>query len=106
MATLPQPTAPPNRAAGGRLLLIGSGQRRRISMAHPGQASGDQMDSLEIDPDDPRQLAYWAEKLGVSPERLRETVGRVGRRIEAVSRALGGEDQDAGLPGSVTGGPP
>ncbi len=34
------------------------------------------------------EVQYWSKKFGVSPEKLRETVQRVGTSTEAVKKAL------------------
>jgi len=36
------------------------------------------------------EVAYWTRELGVSEERLREVIGRVGNSAEAVRTALEG----------------
>ena len=38
---------------------------------------------------EPYEVQYWADKFGVSKERLSEAVGRVGHSADAVSRELG-----------------
>jgi hypothetical protein len=35
------------------------------------------------------ELRYWTEKFGVTPERLKEAVAKVGTSVEAVQRELG-----------------
>ena len=39
---------------------------------------------------EPREVQYWADKFGVSKERLSEAVRKVGHSAEAVSRELTG----------------
>ena len=47
-------------------------------------------DDERINVDQDHELSYWSEKLGVSRDRLRETVARVGPMRQAVDRALRG----------------
>jgi len=50
----------------------------------------DRQDDERINVDQDHELAYWSEKLGVSRDKLRETVARVGPMRQAVERALRG----------------
>lgn len=45
-------------------------------------------DRSRINLSEPYEVQYWADKFGVSKERLSETVRKVGHSAEAVSRAL------------------
>jgi hypothetical protein len=47
-------------------------------------------DDERINVDQDHELSYWSEKLGVSRDKLRETVARVGPMRQAVERALRG----------------
>jgi hypothetical protein len=46
-------------------------------------------DGQRINISEPYELAYWTEALGVSAEKLRETVKRVGPMANDVREALG-----------------
>jgi hypothetical protein len=39
------------------------------------------------------ELRYWCKRFGVSAERLREVVQRVGVSVEAIERQLGGSNE-------------
>ena len=45
-------------------------------------------DSTRINVNEDYELRYWTEKFGVSEERLRAAVSRVGTGAEAVAKAL------------------
>ena len=45
-------------------------------------------DSSRINPKEKHELQYWAEKFGVSPDRIRQAVERVGNSVEAVEREI------------------
>ena len=47
-------------------------------------------DDERINVDQDHELSYWSEKFGVSRDKLRETVARVGPMRQAVERALRG----------------
>ena len=47
-------------------------------------------DDERINVDQDHEVSYWSEKLGVSRDKLRETVARVGPMRQAVERALRG----------------
>ena len=46
-------------------------------------------DSKRINVNEPYELRDWSKRLGVSPEKLRETVQRVGTSADAVKERLG-----------------
>ena len=46
-------------------------------------------DRKRLDPDDNNDLAYWARKWGVTPERVREAATKVGRRVDDVAAEIG-----------------
>ena len=54
-------------------------------------------DRNRINVDEKHELKHWSKKFGVSPERLREAVGKVGSTVKAVERELGGSS--GGAPG-------
>lgn len=43
-----------------------------------------------IDVNEPYELSYWSAKLGVSRERIEETVKKVGPKVEDVAREVAG----------------
>jgi hypothetical protein len=45
-------------------------------------------DRSKINMHEPREVKYWAKELGVSKERLREVVDRVGNAASAVRKEL------------------
>jgi hypothetical protein len=45
-------------------------------------------DNKRIDVHDPSELRHWSASLGVTPEQLKEVVGRVGTSAEKVRAAL------------------
>jgi hypothetical protein len=45
-------------------------------------------DRSRINPNEPWELRYWSEKLGVSSERLRAAVQQVGPSVEKVEQYL------------------
>lgn len=58
-------------------------------MADDSEKTGEQ-DDERINVDQDHELSYWSDKLGVSRDKLRETVARVGPMRQAVERALRG----------------
>ena len=46
-------------------------------------------DSSKINVNEPYELQYWTKELGVSGDKLKETVSRVGTGAAAVKKALG-----------------
>ena len=46
-------------------------------------------DSKRININEPHEVQYWTKQLGVSEQRLRETVDKVGTSAEAVRKAIG-----------------
>jgi hypothetical protein len=53
-------------------------------------------DSNRINVNEPYELRDWSKRLGVSQEKLRETVQRVGTSAEAVKERLGKGSPDKG----------
>jgi Protein of unknown function (DUF3606) len=49
-----------------------------------------QPDRARINVDEKHELKHWSKKFSVSPDRLREAVGKVGSRVEDVERELAG----------------
>jgi len=45
-------------------------------------------DSSRINTNEKYELQYWAEKFGVTPERVRQAVEKVGNSAEAVEREI------------------
>jgi hypothetical protein len=45
-------------------------------------------DNKRIDIHDPNELRHWSKSLGVTPEKLKEVVNRVGTSAEKVRAAL------------------
>ena len=60
-----------------------------VGMADDLEKTGEQ-DDERINVDQDHELSYWSDKLGVSRDKLRETVARVGPLRQAVERALRG----------------
>ncbi len=54
-----------------------------------------------IDVNQSREVRYWTGTLGISEERLRDVVGKVGPNIADVQRELG-KERTAGDPGPQT----
>ena len=48
------------------------------------------IDQSTINLKEPDEVQYWADKFGVSKERLSETVAKVGHSVDAVRRELKG----------------
>ncbi len=46
-------------------------------------------DRARISLSEPHEVQYWADKFGISKERLDEVVRKVGHSVEAVRRELG-----------------
>jgi len=46
-------------------------------------------DRSRINVNEKHELRHWSKKFSVSPDRLREVVGKVGTRVEDVERELG-----------------
>ena len=53
-------------------------------------ASNRPIDQSRINLKEPDEVQYWADKFGVSKERLSEAVAKVGHSIDAIRRELKG----------------
>jgi hypothetical protein len=80
----------------GKRLLTKSGRDQLLNQAHakPAESAGmttnPPVDLSRINLMEPDEVQYWADKFGVSKERLSEAVAKVGHSVDAVRQELPG----------------